>query len=225
MGRRSKGKSKSESLSFLGEKNKTFGEKSLYLMKFYNLSIDVRQRKCVVVGGGKVALRKVRKLCAADAAVTVVAPDFVCEFQQNTFNPEIRLLAQKYSKEILNGAVLVFAATSDFAVNQQVCEDAKALGIWSNSVNGSEYGSFIIPASCHKDMLTIGITTEGKAPALSKELRQYFQEKLRKVSDNLLAELVELRAKKVAIIDAKEKEQLEQEIVRKARTIIKQMEQ
>lgn len=193
-------------------------------MEFYNVSIDIRQRKCVVVGGGKVALRKVCKLFAAGAEVIAIAPNFSPDFQQNVVFSQITIISQKYSKEVLEGAVLVFAATSDSAVNRQVCTDAKALGIWANSADGAEYSSFIVPASCYKDVLAIGITTEGKAPCLSKQLRKYLQEKLEQVSDSLIEEIVYLRAQKVITKDAKEKELLEQRMLAKTVAIIKQME-
>ncbi len=185
-------------------------------MQFYNLSIDIRQRKCVVVGGGKVALRKVRKLCAADADVIVVSPELLPEF----YEENITILQEKYKKTVLQGAVLVFAATSDFSVNQQICKDAEELGIWANFVNGVEYGSFIIPATCKKGNLTIGITTDGKAPSLSKELRKYFQEQLAKFETEMLNEIVALRAKMVASSDDETKQKLEQEIAKKTAEII-----
>ncbi len=185
-------------------------------MQFYNLSIDIRQRKCIVVGGGKVALRKVRKLCAADADVIVVSPDFLTEF----YEENITIFQEKYKKTVLQGAVLVFAATSDLAVNQQICKDAEQLGIWANSVNGVKYGSFIIPATCKKGNLTIGITTDGKAPSLSKELRKYFQEQLAKIETEMLSEIVALRAKMVTSSDDETKQKLEQEIAKRTAEII-----
>ncbi len=185
-------------------------------MKFYNLSINIRQRKCVVVGGGKVALRKVRKLCAADADVIVVSPELLPEF----YKEKITILQEKYKKTVLRGAVLVFAATSDFTVNQQICKDAEESEIWANSVNGVEYGSFIIPATCNKGNLTICITTDGKAPSLSKELRKYFQEQLAKIETEELNEIVALRAKMVASSEDETKLKLEQEIAKKTAEII-----
>ncbi len=185
-------------------------------MQFYNLSINIRQQKCVVVGGGKVALRKVRKLCSADADVIVVSPELLPEF----YEENITILQEKYKKTVLQGAVLVFAATSDFTVNQQICKDAEKLGIWANSVNGVEYGSFIIPATCKKGNLTIGITTNGKAPSLSKELRKYFQEQLAKIETEMLSEIVALRAKMVASSEEETKLKLEQEIAKRTAEII-----
>ncbi len=188
-------------------------------MQFYNLSIDIRQRKCVVVGGGKVALRKVRKLCAAGADVVVISPELLPEFHED----KITIVQEKYKKTVLQGAVLVFAATSDFAVNQQICKDAEELGIWTNSVNGVEYGSFIIPATCTKEFLNIGITTDGKAPSLSKELRKYFQEQLAKIETEMLNEIVALRTKMVASSEDETKQNLEQEIVKKTAEFIRKI--
>ncbi|MBS9768635.1 MAG: bifunctional precorrin-2 dehydrogenase/sirohydrochlorin ferrochelatase [Flavobacteriaceae bacterium] len=192
-------------------------------LKFYSLSIDLRKRKCVVVGGGKVALRKVRKLCLAGAEVLVVSPEVLPEFTEEIALQNLTICYEKYHKKFLKNAVLVFASTSDFAVNQQICKDAEELGIWVNSVNGAEYGSFIIPATCNKSILNIGITTEGKAPSLSKEFRKYFQEKMAKIEVDALDEIVTLREKMVASKEKELKEKLVQEITEKTQEIIKKI--
>lgn len=191
-------------------------------MRFYNLSVDIRRQKCVVVGGGKVALRKARKLLSSGAEVVVVALDFLPEFHQEG---GFTLVQTGYSKDLIEGATLVFAATSDFNVNQQVCEDAKSLGIWVNSVNGVEYGSFIIPASCSNGILTISITTEGQAPLLSKHLRKYFQKRIENVRTELLEEIVTLRKEMVNETDENRKAALEIELTNKTKEIIVQIEQ
>lgn len=219
MGRHSKGKNKSESLPFCILI--TFGKKSLREMSFYNLAIAIEQQKCVVVGGGKVALRKVRKLCTAGASVTVIAPEILEEIQQE----DVVILCSQYKKTVLIDAVLVFAATSDVSVNEQVAEDAKSLGIWVNSVNGAANSSFIIPASCTKGCINIGVTTEGKAPVLSKELRKYLQQKLHRVSESLIEEIVVLRNQMVFAENAEERKVIEDTITRKITKIIKQMGQ
>ncbi|PVX52162.1 precorrin-2 dehydrogenase/sirohydrochlorin ferrochelatase [Balneicella halophila] len=193
-------------------------------MSFYNLSIDIRKQKCVVVGGGRVALRKVRKLCEADAHVVVNALDYLPEFYEKPLASQISIEQSEYSKELLKGATLVFAATSDFQLNQQVCADAKELGILVNSVNGEEYGSFIIPATYSNSILTLAITTDGQAPLLSKELRKYFQEKIENVSTELLEEIVLLRKEMVSEDDEKEKQGLEEKLHKKIKQIINQIE-
>ncbi len=190
-------------------------------MQFYSLSVAIKGQKCVVVGGGKVALRKVRKLCAAEADVLVVAPKLLPEFYKEK---NITVIESKYSREVLEGAFLVFAATSDFSVNQRICEDAKHLGIWVNSVNGAEYGSFIIPATCQKSILRLGITTEGQAPILSKEVRKYLQKKVERIPESLIGEIVELRKKKVAAVGKIEREDLEKQLAEKAGKVVDLME-
>ncbi len=194
-------------------------------LRFYSLSINLRKRKCIVVGGGKVALRKVRKLCLAGAEVLVVSPEVLPEFTEDIALKDLSICYENYDKKFLKKAVLVFASTSDFAVNQQICKDAEKLGIWANSVNGAEYGSFIIPATCNKSILNIGITTEGKAPSLSKEFRKYFQEKMEKIKVEALDEIVVLREKMVTSRETELKEKLVQEITEKTQEIIKKIKE
>ncbi len=167
------------------------------------------------------ALRKVRKLCNAGADVVVIAPSVLPELKLEP----VTIILKKYSPEMIKGATLVFSATSDVALNKQICQEAKALDIWANSVNGVEDGSFIIPATCQKNILNVGITTEGKAPALSKALRKYFQNKIEWIPESLIEEIVALRAQKVSAKSESEKMVLENTIERKVEMIIKQMEQ
>lgn len=189
-------------------------------MSFYNLAIDIEQQKCVVVGGGKVALRKVRKLSAVGAEVTVIGPEIIEEIQQE----DVTLVFAKYTKSVLQNAILVFASTSDPLINEQVVEDAKSLNIWVNSVNGAAHSSFIIPASCTNNILTIGVTTEGKAPILSKELRKYLQQKLHNISESLIEEIVSLRLQMVSAKNSEDRATIEGAIKMKTEEIIKQME-
>lgn len=194
-------------------------------MNYYNLAIDLKGQKCVVVGGGKVAFRKVRKLCASGAEVIAIAPHFLTDFYEVETFSNLTLITEEYKKEVLTNAVLVFAATSSPTVNQQVCKDAKEQKIRSNSVNGVEHSSFIIPATCHKDILTIGILTEGKAPVLSKHLRQYLQDELGKIPKEYIEELVTLRRLKVAEEDKAKRAYLEKEIDTKTEKIIRLLKQ
>lgn len=194
-------------------------------MKYYSLSIDISQRKCVVIGGGKVALRKVRKLCEAGAHVTVQSIDFLHEFSElEGANKMLTLLQSSYTKEVLEGACLIFAATSNFEVNQQICSDARELDIPVNSVNGASYGSFIIPATCSNDILGIGITTEGLAPSLSKHLRRYLQQKLAGIEDGRISDIVALRKQMVIAEDEQEKAEIEQQIEKQVAKVIAEIE-
>lgn len=198
----------------------TFGSKSLCFMNFYNIAIDIRHRKCVVVGGGKIAFRKAKKLCEAGAHVLVISPTFIPNFTIELSNYTIQLVKDVYRKEYLKDAFLVFATTSESETNESISNDAKKLGIWVNSANGIDYGNFIIPATCKQGILKVSITTEGLSPTLSKHLRRHFQEKIEKIEEQLLDEIVLLRKEMVAEKNDKRKSKLQSIIEDKAREIV-----
>jgi len=105
------------------------------MVKYYPIFLNIIGKKCVVIGGGSVAWRKVRSLKEAGAMVTVVSPEFCSELEKET---EIEKIRQKYSEELLGGAVIVVASTDDQEVNKKVYYDAVNLGIPVNVVDKPE---------------------------------------------------------------------------------------
>ena len=141
-------------------------------IKYYPLFLKLAGKKCLVVGGGQVAARKIASLLEAGAQVRVVSPQ-VCE--------EIRLAAQEGRLELemrgyrpgdLRGMRLVIAATDDPAVQEAVFSEAEVLGIPCNVVDKPEYCSFIVPSVVKSGDLTIAISTSGASPALARRLRE-----------------------------------------------------
>lgn len=134
---------------------------------FHNL----RGRRCVVVGGGDVALRKLRQLIDAGAAIEVIAPDI---------NAAIRELAEKHSLSVvqrpfadldIQGAALVVAATSDRAVNERVSELAQTANIPVNVVDSPELCTVVFPSIVDRSPVQIAISSGGNAPVLARMLR------------------------------------------------------
>ncbi|KAF0184177.1 MAG: precorrin-2 dehydrogenase / sirohydrochlorin ferrochelatase [Nitrospirae bacterium] len=136
---------------------------------YYPAFLDLSGKKCVVVGGGAVAARKVRSLCAAGAVVTVVSPQLTRDLERLRANGTIQHSAQKYRRGDLRGAFLVIAATSDSAVNERVAKDAAGL---INVADQPGCGNFIVPSSIERGQLTIAVSTLGASPALSRTIRK-----------------------------------------------------
>ena len=132
----------------------------------YPVMLDVAGRPCLVVGGGQVALQKVRGLAAAGAEVTVVAP---------TVDPAIDALAtvqeRPYEPGEVAGYRLAVAATDDPAVNRQVFLDGEAAGVWVNSADDPANCSFTLPAVLREGPITVTVATGGRSPALATWLR------------------------------------------------------
>ncbi|MDH7602463.1 MAG: bifunctional precorrin-2 dehydrogenase/sirohydrochlorin ferrochelatase [Armatimonadota bacterium] len=138
-------------------------------MAYYPIVIELSGKKCLVVGGGRVALRKVRSLLEAGARVTVIAPKVVPELVDME---NVHQLARSYKPGDAKGFALVFAATDDPAVNAVVAEDAVANGVLVNVADAPELCSFIAPAVVRRGDLLIAVTTCGKSPALSRKIRE-----------------------------------------------------
>ena len=133
----------------------------------YPVNLDVSGRRCVVVGGGRVARRKVEGLVACGAVVHVVAPVVAEEIKASAASWSER----PYATGDLDGARLVITATDDPSVNQQVYDDAEAAGIWVNSADDPDRCTFTLPAVARQGPITVAVGTAGASPALAGWLR------------------------------------------------------
>jgi siroheme synthase-like protein len=138
---------------------------------YYAAFLNLVDSTCTVVGGGKVATRKVQGLLRADAIVTVISPTLTETLTKWAQEGVIRHIPRTYQAGDLAGAKLVFAATNDRAVNQAVSEAAKAAGILANIADAPDECDFILPAVHQHEGIQLAVSTGGKSPALAKHLR------------------------------------------------------
>ena len=138
-------------------------------MAFFPLFIDLDDFPCLVVGGGKVALRKVNILKEYGAKVTVVAPVTEPDLE-NMEGIEIR--KRKFRAEDLVGMRIVFVATSDEECNRYVAELCKEKKIPVNVADVPEECDFFFPALVHRGDVVVGISTGGKSPAAAKKIKE-----------------------------------------------------
>lgn len=135
--------------------------------RYYPLFADLEGRRCLVVGGGAVALEKARGLLESGAAVTVVAP----EVEEELRGLGVELRERAYESADLEGCFLALAATSDTEVNRRVFADAEARRILCNVADVPELCSFILPAVHREGPLAIAVSTGGASPALAQRIR------------------------------------------------------
>lgn len=142
-------------------------------MGSYPIILNLNSKKCLVVGGGEIALRKAMSLYEAGAVLTVVAPDIHPDFRSII---GINIVERAYQDNDLAGNVLVIAATDDRELNAHISSQAQAAGIPVNVVDDPELCSFIAPAVVKRGDLIIAVTTSGKSPSLSKKIRKELEE-------------------------------------------------
>lgn len=159
----------------------------------YPMMVDLVGRRCLVVGGGRVAERKVRLLLACGAAVRVVSPVVSAALDTLAESGAIRLSRRRVRAADLAGAFLVFAATDDPAVNARVAALARTSGGLVNVADDPAACAFHVPASFRRGDLTVAVSTGGGSPALAKRLRQRLEAAVGPEYDAFLSALRELR--------------------------------
>jgi len=139
---------------------------------FYPIHINIKGRKCLVVGGGKTAERKVNRLVRYGGKVVVVSPVVTSSIENLSYKKRVVWYKRGYRSTDLHQAFLVFCATNNQELNKKISRKAKRKGILVNVVDSLSECSFISPALVERGCLTISISTEGLAPLLSRKIRK-----------------------------------------------------
>ena len=145
-----------------------------YFPMFFNIS----KEKTVVIGGGKIAKRRIDTLSRFTDNLTVIAPEIDEEILKIK---NIKILKKKYEKDDIKDAKIVFAATNDENVNDTVYCDCKELGILVNVASDRTKSDFYFPGIAQKDFLIAGISASGKDHALAKRATEAVRECIEKL--------------------------------------------
>ncbi len=139
---------------------------------FYPILVNLQRFHCLVVGGGNVAYRKVLSLLEFNARITVISPKLskplVDLFNQN----RISVIKKNYSKVFIKDFKIVFCATDNPEINKTVREDCNSEGILLNVADNPPLCDFILPANVRRGDLTISVSSQGKAPFFTKEMKK-----------------------------------------------------
>lgn len=167
---------------------------------YYPAFLNLKNKKAVVVGGGKVAERKVLALLKAGADVTVVSPEITKRIAGEKLKGRIKHIPRQYRKGDVKNTFLVIAATDSEEINEKVSKDATCL---VNVVDTPSLCNFIVPSVLQRGPLTIAVSTGGISPAFSKLIRQ----ELEKLYGPELAEYLSLleKIRKRAMRDIRDK--------------------
>jgi precorrin-2 dehydrogenase/sirohydrochlorin ferrochelatase len=144
-------------------------------MRYYPLLLDLQEKSCLVIGAGRVGLRKIRTLLKAH-------PQRILVLDTASFHPELTRLAEKHpelvlihrplSPDDLNQVQLVFACTSNHALNAEIASACKKHNILCNITDNPDAGDIVLPSIIERGDLIVTLSTSGKSPALCKAIRQ-----------------------------------------------------
>jgi siroheme synthase-like protein len=161
---------------------------------YYPIFFNLRSKTGVVVGGGKVALRKVRTLLDCGADLTVVSPKPCPEIVKLSKDGLIHLIQRDYEAGDLKDAVMAIVCTDMKKVNRKVAGDAKKAGVLVNVADDLNPSDFIIPSFFRRGNLTIAVSTSGVSPALARKIRAKLEKSFGEEYGALLSIIGEIRS-------------------------------
>jgi len=166
-------------------------------MSWYPVSLNLKGRNCLIVGGGKVAERKLKSLIKAEANVTLIAPEINAILQEMREAGAYHYLNSTYQTNDVNGFFLVIAATDCSETNSRIGSDAESQAILFNSANSSEYSNFYPAAASQCGDIQLAVSSNGQNPYLAKKIRKYLDQKFNKTLQEEVMELGRLRKQMV----------------------------
>ncbi len=164
-------------------------------MRYYPLFLDVRDRPCLVVGGGEVAERKAIALFDAGSDLAVVSPELAPALRELADKGKIDYRPKRFDAGDVEGMFLAVAATNDAAVNKAVARACRKEGVLVNVVTSPGEGSFIVPSVVERGDLLIAVSTCGDSPALTRRIREDLERSYGPEYGLFLEKMAHLRAR------------------------------
>ena len=141
-------------------------------MSYFPIYLDMARRRCLVIGGGAVAERKIANLLEAGAEVTVLSPDVTENIARWSKQNLLLLKARRYRDGDLAGFELAFVATDDAAANSAAFREGRNGGVWVNAADDPAHCDFILPSVLRRGDLTVAVSSGGNSPALARTVRE-----------------------------------------------------
>ena len=139
---------------------------------YYPVFIDVRDRRCVVIGGGNIGEEKVHKLLDCGAKVVVISPGVNDGVRDLVGDDRLTWIQRAYQPGDLEGAFIAVAATDDNTVNRRIAKEAEQRNVLLNVVDVTHLCTFIAPSVVRRGDVTIAVSTGGASPALARRFRE-----------------------------------------------------
>ena len=179
-------------------------------MSYFPFFVEIKDRKCLVVGGGMVALRKIEKLLPFGVEITVVSPAFCAEIQEME---GIHRICRKFEPADVEGMLFVIGATDDEAVNGEISNLCRERNIPVNIVDDPAKCTFFFPALVKKGEFVAGFSTGGGSPLAAQFIRKKVEDAVPEGFDKVVEIMADIRQKiKEEIPDIKKRERIFKEI-------------
>ncbi|TZE81813.1 precorrin-2 dehydrogenase/sirohydrochlorin ferrochelatase family protein [Calorimonas adulescens] len=162
-------------------------------MAYYPIMLNIKNKKCLVVGGGKVALRKILSFVEGEALITVISPSFDEEIIKLAAKEKVELIRREYQQGDVRGFFVAIAATDDEKVNKLVASDGEKYNMLVNVVDDKDLSSFIVPSIVRRGDLIISISTSGKSPLFSRMIKEKLESIFNADYEKLLQKLYQKR--------------------------------
>jgi len=160
---------------------------------FYPILINLQEFRCIVVGGGRIAHRKVLSLLKFGADITVISPKISKSILELANNKSVKIIKKEYSEKAIDGFGIVFSATDNPEINRTVRKDCTKKGILLNVVDDPDLCDFILPANVIRGDLTISISSQGKAPFFTKKMRHKVERLIPPIYEDIINMAAQLR--------------------------------
>lgn len=161
---------------------------------YYPIFLNIKGKRCVVIGGGEVALRKVKMLLECEADITVISPEFHQEISRLSKEKEIHLIQREYKAGDVKDAMIAIVCTDMKKVNRKVVDEAKKAGVLVNVADNPESSDFITPSFFRRGNLTVAVSTAGVSPALARKIRTKLEKDFGEEYASLLSLIGEVRS-------------------------------
>lgn len=158
------------------------------MKNYYPIMIDIENKPCLIIGGGKVAYRKINELLKYKAKIYLISKEVNEDIQRLINENQITFLAKDYSNVFLEEIFFVIAATNNKELNKKVLEECNKKNLLVNSVDNPKESSFIQPSKIKNRDIIVSVSTSGKSPILSKIIR----DKVANIIDDSYSEYLEI---------------------------------
>jgi len=180
---------------------------------YYPVFLNLKNRLCLIIGGGQVAERKAVILIKYGARVRIIAPSITKRLINLEEKGKLEIIKRDYKKGDLEGAFMVFAATNKKEINREIKKDAEEMGIIANVVDDPDFCDFIVPSIVKKGPVTIAISTSGILPMFARVFKDEIKQVLTKDHIRYVKKIGRLRKMILKeVLDPKERKMIMREI-------------